>query len=106
MGRPRKDTGDPAKAVIYLIELTDGTQRFVKAVNKQRAVAFVLQNMLASAEAASNVPERTIAAAAAGVKVEEAEADGEEGDEDGLDPASEEDLQEKPDMSQGHLRVA
>jgi len=101
MGRPRKDNGDPAKAVIYLIELTDGTQRFVKAVNKQRAVAFVLQNMLASAEAASNVPERTIAAAASGVKVEEAE-----GTEAELDPESEEDLQEELDMEQRRLRVA
>lgn len=100
MGRPRKDNGDPAKAVIYLIELTDGTQRFVKAVNKQRAVAFVLQNMLASAEAASNVPERTIAAAAAGVKVEDADAVAED---DGLDPESEEDMQEEIELEQGRL---
>ena len=103
MGRPRKEGSEPAKPVIYLVELTDGTQRFVKAMNKQRAVHYVLQGMLASAEAASNVPERTIAAAASGVKVEDADAVAEDG---GLDPESQEDLQEELDMSQGRLRVA
>ena len=66
---------------------------------------FVLQGMLASAEAASNVPERTIAAAACGVKVEDADADA-VAENDGLDPESEEDLQEELDVEQGHLRVA